>query len=143
MPLDWSLQAKLSGQATGDRLVSAEQFTIGGADSVRGYLESQALGDYGISGSLELRTPPLAKFIQNNAIKNYIKDLFAFTFIDAGQVNTTDSEETTDLYSVGMGLRLKLAQGFFTNLDYAHALREAGDIDKGDDRVHFRVGYEW
>ncbi len=143
LPLDWSLQAKLSGQATGDRLVSAEQFTIGGADSVRGYLESQALGDYGISGSLELRTPPLAKFIQNNAIKNYIKDLFAFTFIDAGQVNTTDSEETTDLYSVGMGLRLKLAQGFFTNLDYAHALREAGDIDKGDDRVHFRVGYEW
>jgi hemolysin activation/secretion protein len=147
LPQDWSLQAKLSGQVASDPLVSAEQFTIGGADSVRGYLESQALGDYGVSGSLELRTPPLVKFIQNNAFKDYIKELFAFTFIDAGTVTTLkplpNQDESSDLYSVGLGLRLKLPQGFFTNLDYAHALREAGDVEKGDDRVHFRVGYEW
>jgi hemolysin activation/secretion protein len=147
LPQDWSLQAKLSGQIASDPLVSAEQFTIGGSDSVRGYLESQALGDYGVSGSLELRTPPLVKFIQNNAFKDYIKELFAFTFIDAGTVSTLkplpNQDESSDLFSVGLGVKLKLAQGFFTNLDYAHALREAGEVDKGDDRVHFRVGYEW
>lgn len=147
LPQDWSLQVKLNGQIASDPLVSAEQFTIGGADSVRGYLESQALGDYGVSGSLELRTPPLVKFIQNHAFKDYIKDLFAFTFIDAGQVTTLkplpNQDESSDLFSVGLGIKLKLAQGFFTNLDYAHALREAGEVEKGDDRVHFRVGYEW
>ena len=147
LPFDWALQAKLGGQATNDPLVSAEQFTIGGAESVRGYLESQALGDYGVFASLELRTPPLLKYIPNKTISDEIKDLYAFSFIDAGQVNTLkplpDQDESADLLSVGVGLRLKLTKGYFTNLDYSHVLREAGDIDKGDERLLFRVGYEW
>lgn len=147
LPFDWSLQAKLGGQATNDPLVSAEQFTIGGAESVRGYLESQALGDYGVFASLELRTPPLLKYIPNKTISDEIKDLYAFSFIDAGQVNTLkplpDQEESADLLSVGVGLRLKLTKGYFTNLDYSHVLSEAGDIEKGDERLLFRVGYEW
>jgi hemolysin activation/secretion protein len=128
-------------------LVSAEQFTIGGAESVRGYLESQALGDYGIFGSLELRTPPLLKYITNKKITNEIKAAYAFSFIDAGQVNTLkplpDQDDRTDLLSVGVGLRLKLTKGYFTNLDYSHVLREAGEIEKDDERLLFRVGYEW
>ena len=147
LPLDWALQAKLAGQATNDPLVSAEQFTIGGAESVRGYLESQALGDYGIFGSLELRSPPLNKYIQNNAFKDVIKDFFAFTFMDAGQVNTLkplpDQDDRADLLSVGVGLKLRLNKGYFTNLDYAYALRDAGEVEKGDDRLLFRMGYEW
>lgn len=147
LPRDWSVHAKLSGQLAHDPLVSAEQFTIGGVDSVRGYLESQALGDKGISGSLELRTPPLMKFIKDFVYKGYIKELYVFTFIDAGHVTTikpaNNPEPSTELLSTGLGLKLKLSQGFFTNLDYAHALRKASEIDKGDNRVHFRLGYEW
>ena len=147
LPRDWSLQARLSGQVAHDPLVSVEQFTIGGVDSVRGYLEAQALGDKGISGSLELRTPPLMKFIKDFVYKSYIKEFYAFTFIDAGHVTTlkpaNNPEPSTELYSTGLGLKLKLSQGYFINLDYAHALREAGLVDKGDNRVHFRAGYEW
>jgi len=147
LPFDWALQVKLGGQATNDPLVSAEQFTVGGAESVRGYLESQALGDYGIFGSVELRTPPLLKYISNKTFTDEIRDLYAFSFVDAGQVNTLealpDQLESTDLLSVGVGLRLKLTRGYFTNLDYAHVLREAGDVEKGDERLLFRVGYEW
>jgi hypothetical protein len=44
---------------------------------------------------------------------------------------------------VGLGIKFKAAKGIFTNLDYAHALKDAGEIEKGDDRLHFRVGYEW
>ena len=147
LPLNWALQAKLSGQLAGDPLISAEQFTIGGADSVRGYVESQALGDNGLFTSLELRTPPLIKHINNNAFKDYIKELYAFTFVDAGHVSTLKAtpgqDKKSDLMSAGLGVKLKFSKGIFTNLDYAHALRDAGDIEKDDDRLHFRLGYEW
>ena len=147
LPLSWALQAKLSGQLAGDPLISAEQFTIGGADSVRGYVESQALGDNGLFASLELRTPPLAKFINNSSFKDYIKELYAFSFVDAGHVATLKAtpgqDKKSNLASLGLGVKLKLNKGIFTNVDYAYALRNAGDVEKGDDRLHFRLGYEW
>ncbi len=142
LPYDWSLQARLSGQVANDPLISAEQFTIGGVDSVRGYLESAALGDNGVSANLELRTPQFKKYF-----KDYIKDLYAFTFVDAGHVSIYDplpnQDKTSDLLSVGLGVKLKATKGIFTNLDYAHALRDSGEVKSGDDRLHFKVGYEW
>ena len=142
LPYDWSLQARLSGQVANDPLISAEQFTIGGVDSVRGYLESAALGDNGIFVNLELRTPQLTKYF-----KDTIKDLYAFTFVDAGRVSIYDplpnQDKASELLSVGLGIKLKATKGIFTNLDYAHALRDSGEVKSGDDRLHFKVGYEW
>lgn len=139
---DWSLQAKLSAQVANDPLISAEQFTIGGVDSVRGYLESAALGDNGVSVNLELRTPQFKKYFND-----YIKDLYAFTFVDAGSVSIYDplpnQDKSSDLLSVGLGVKLKATKGVFTNLDYARALRDSGEVKSGDDRLHFKVGYEW
>lgn len=147
LPLGWALQARLSGQLADEPLITNEQFTIGGVESVRGYLESQALGENGLFVSAELRTPPLMKYVNNNMFKDSLKELYAFSFIDAGRVTspeTTRSDaQTTRLMSVGLGVKLKLNKGIFTNLDYAHALRDAGDVEKGDDRLHFRLGYEW
>ncbi len=146
LPNDWAMQLRLSAQLASGPLIAVEQFNLGGVDSVRGYLESQALGDNGIFTSVELRTPPFKKYF-----KDYIKDFYAFTFIDAGYVKIYDplpsSIASNQLASVGLGLRFKAAKGLFTNLDYAHALKDAGvgvsKVEKGDDRLHFRVGYEW
>ena len=147
LPKDWILQAKLVGQLASDPLVSAEQFTIGGVDSVRGYLESQELGDNGLSISLELRTPPMNKYLKSNAFSDYIKEFYAYGFVDAGYVSTIDAtpgqDSNANLLSTGLGLKVKSTKGLFTNLDYAHALRQAGNVESGDDRLHFRVGYEW
>lgn len=146
LPLEWSLQAKLSGQIASEKLISAEQFTIGGVDSVRGYLESSELGDNGATVSLELRTPQLKKYISQHLFSDYIKDFYAFSFIDAGVTRVYDisgGDSTRDLLSAGLGFKLKGTGGLFTNLDYAHAYKDAIDVDKGDDRLHFRVGYEW
>jgi hemolysin activation/secretion protein len=143
LPLDWSLQARLNGQVANEPLISAEQFTIGGVDSVRGYLESSALGDNGVSGTLELRTPQLMKYIKTDLFKEF----YAYSFVDAGYVGIYEplpkQDKNSDLLSAGLGVKLKAAKGLFTNLDYAHALRDSGEVEKGDDRLHFRVGYEW
>lgn len=146
LPLGWSLQGRLSGQISSEKLIATEQFTIGGVDSVRGYLESTELGDNGAFASLELRTPQLKQYISQHLFSDYIKDFYAFGFVDAGVTrvyDATNGDSTRDLLSAGLGFKLKSTGGLFTNLDYAHAYNDAVQVDKGDDRLHFRVGYEW
>lgn len=48
---------RLAGQAASNPLVVGEQFSLGGADSVRGYTQSEFLGDAGYAASAELRVP--------------------------------------------------------------------------------------
>ncbi len=47
----------VSAQLADQPLISNEGFSIGGLDSVRGYAESQALGDSGVRASMQLETP--------------------------------------------------------------------------------------
>jgi hemolysin activation/secretion protein len=51
------LLMKGNAQFTPDDLLPSEQFDIGGVYSVRGYPQSDYLGDYGVGGSIELRVP--------------------------------------------------------------------------------------
>ena len=147
LPYDWSFQARLSSQLASGPLISAEQFTIGGVDSVRGYSESAALGDNGLSSSLELRTPPFKKYYKDNKYSDFIKELYAYSFLDAGRVSIYDplpsQVKSSELFSTGLGIKFKSTKGIFSNLDYAHVLRDAGEVKSGDDRLHFKVGYEW
>lgn len=48
---------RFNGQWANRPLLSVEQFAVGGADSVRGYLENQLVRDQGIVASTELRLP--------------------------------------------------------------------------------------
>lgn len=52
----------VTGQWSGDPLISNEGFSVGGQSTVRGYDESELLGDYGAAAQVELRTPDLLKF---------------------------------------------------------------------------------
>lgn len=54
------LRAQAELQLAPAPLISNEQFVVGGASSVRGYLEAEAVGDQGLRASLQLATPELA-----------------------------------------------------------------------------------
>lgn len=142
----WAVQGKAAFQLASQPLISTEQFTIGGVESIRGYLESSRLGDNGISGSLELRTPPLAAYLKQYRFSDYIKEMYAYTFADAGYVrikNPLGLDADYELYSAGLGLKVKTTNGWFSYLDYAQAFNDAPEVEHGDYRLHFRVGYEW
>jgi hemolysin activation/secretion protein len=142
----WQLSANLAGQVTDQPLISNEQFAIGGADTVRGYRESNALGDTGGNGIFELRSPSLARYFPE-----HIQELRALAFYDIGHVRVFEplpaQTAKFNLAAVGLGLRLKGRHGIFGDLDYARALRSAGtgaeDVQDGDARWHIRVGYDW
>lgn len=145
-PSGWAVQGKLAWQLASQPLISTEQLTAGGLDSVRGYLESSRLGDSGFSGSVELRTPSINKYVKEYRFAEFIKELYAFTFIDGGYVkirNAAGLEPSYELYSAGFGARLKTHSGAFAYVDYAKAFNDAPEVDSGDYRLHFRVGYEW
>ncbi|QVL46638.1 MAG: ShlB/FhaC/HecB family hemolysin secretion/activation protein [Methylophilaceae bacterium] len=146
LPYDWTLQTRFLGQLSNTELIAPEQFAVGGVDSVRGYLESSSLGDNGMQLAFELRTPPLKKYLKEYRFADYVKDFYLFGFYDAGVVkiyNSPNDQSSEHVTSTGLGFKLKATSGLFAYLDYAYAFKDSIQVDAGDERLHFRLGYEW
>ena len=132
---------RFNGQLTDQPLISNEQFSIGGADTVRGYLESEVLGDKGYVANIEFHSPSFGKHLNEK-----ISDLHALAFIDFGKVITINPQalqrEKSDIASAGFGVRLNV-YNFNATLDYAKALKDGASLrtEEGDDRLH--VGLEY
>jgi hemolysin activation/secretion protein len=137
------LFVRLAGQYAVEPLISNEQFSIGGADSVRGYLESETLGDTGVAGTLEWRTPDFAQYWK--WLQRFDGNLYLFGFADAGLVSIIDplpgQESSVDLSSVGLGVRFTLFGGLQAAIDGAYTLRATDRTDAYDTRLHFLLRY--
>lgn len=134
------LYGRLAGQYTAQTLISNEQFSIGGAESVRGYLEAAVLGDYGASGTLELRSPSLLTRLGNPDL-----DLVGLVFADAGVIGILEPLDNqmshADLSSWGVGMRFRTSWGVLASLDWARPLVDARNTEAGDSRLHFQLRY--
>lgn len=92
------LVLRVSGQWTSDPLLALEQFSVGGAATVRGYLENQLVRDRGIVSSAEVRVPVLF----NKAGAGIVR--LAPFFDYGGAWNVNGSPSPTSIYSIGSGL---------------------------------------
>ena len=135
LPGQWLLNGAVSGQLTGEPLISGEQFGIGGVNSVRGYEERSATGDKGLRGSVEVWTPS-ASFLQN---------LRMIGFVDAGYVKSQKAlvgQVGSDTFlSTGVGLRWQWRNQLNLQLDYGHSLRQARTANAGGTKIHLRLFY--
>ncbi|HEY4374350.1 MAG TPA: ShlB/FhaC/HecB family hemolysin secretion/activation protein [Burkholderiales bacterium] len=118
---DWQVRVNGAGQFTRDRLVTGEQFGIGGAYSVRGFSERQFANDYGYFGNLEIYTPELSTLFKLGT-ENKLRFL---AFYDYGRVMrnqplTNDTASTT-ARGAGLGLRLTHNNNVSIRLDAAFA----------------------
>ncbi len=120
LPAGFQLYGKVQGQVADQPLVSSEQFSLGGFDTVRGYLESEVLGDSGAAGTFEIRSPDIGSKIQSN-IKGVDGKPVQFTtfnnwrffaFLDGGVASIIDPlpEQQTvfDVWSYGFGTTFQL-----------------------------------
>jgi hemolysin activation/secretion protein len=119
LPGGAQLFGKVQGQISDQALVSSEQLSLGGQDTIRGYLESEVLGDYGVAGTLELRTPNIAPYLEQKLdnppgppVKfNAFDEWRFFAFADAGLARIHDPlpDEAVqfNLASYGIGTKLK------------------------------------
>jgi hemolysin activation/secretion protein len=140
LPGSWSLAAKVDGQVASGPLITSEQFGTGGVESVRGYTESERLGDDGLRGSLELRTPQLL-----SGHTRFTSSYF-YIFFDGARVRILDPLPTErtgyDLASEGLGFRFKYG-GLSTDLDVARADTQGYVTRIGSYSAQFRVNYTW
>ncbi len=135
---------RLGSQFANQPLVGAEQFAIGGVDSVRGYYEAELLGDSGVHLGLELSSPnwgggPAGSWLAS------VADLQAIAFAEMGQVYIhypTADDGPTRLAGAGLGLRLK-AQRLSAQMDLAWPLRTTGATPKGQPRLHAKLSCEF
>jgi len=139
----WQAQVRVAGQATRDALVSGEQFSLGGAYSVRGFEEREILGDSGVSGSAEIYAPDLAK-----SVGEAFNSVRVLAFVDAGQVRNRlgtpcrGVSTNCELLSFGAGLRVNAGR-FQFRLDLAQALRDGLRTRRHDIGAHFSASYSF
>src|SRR5580704_9879480 len=57
LPAGFLLRLRAAGQAAAEPLITNENFSIAGVDGVRGYLESEVLGDKGIKETAQITSP--------------------------------------------------------------------------------------
>jgi hemolysin activation/secretion protein len=138
LPYDLQLWGSLQGQMSNEPLVSSEQFGLGGVDSVRGYLEAETLGDYGVTLQSEFRGPDIRKWVRG-PVHSWRFHLFA----DTGVINLRDAtvgqRTTNGLSSVGVGTRVNLWGYLNGAVQDAQTLNNGPDTKAGTNRVLFRV----
>jgi len=140
LPFGFKASERAGGQWADSPLVNNEQFSVGGAESVRGYLEAETLGDSGLTGSLELHGPALGPHVAP-----ILSPLYAFLFVDGGVaaiVNPLPSQrENVTLWSDGIGIRLENSHGWTGTLDYATPRRDGVRTLKDRSRIDFLLRY--
>ena len=108
------LLLRADAQFTDRPLLTLEQFSAGGQDSVRGYRQDLLLADSGAFASAELRIPILR-------LPKLTSLLQLTPFIDVGTVGNRSGNANPDpktITSVGLGLRLQVGDRLTARFDW-------------------------
>jgi hemolysin activation/secretion protein len=150
-PLPWGFMLALHADAqwASEPLVPAESYFAGGADSVRGYVQSESIGDHAVRGRVELTSPnlidvPLDWIWQRRKSSNVKIQWKLATFYDAANLwvarAPAGQQNQFRLEGVGGGIRAQLVPyNLALRVDQGWALRDATTTRSGDSFVHFIV----
>lgn len=140
LPWDFQLLASIQGQATENPLVDTEQYSLGGLNTVRGYLESVVVGDNAIAGSLQFQSPSLLAWLPEG------NEWRVFAFLDAGRswLNDPLPEQTSEftLWSYGFGTSIRLVK--YLNGEFIIGIPQITQTpsNAGDPLFTFRISAE-
>ncbi len=139
---EWLYTAALKIAITDDRLITGEQFAVGGSTSVRGMDERELRGDEGYQINLQAWAPPIYKNIR------------PVGFIDIGHVSNNDRLDgefgSEDVMSIGVLLNWNPTNRISTSASYGYlidgidgAAAVDGSSEDGDGRLHFNLTYRF
>lgn len=135
LPAGFQLTLRADGQFAVEPLITNEDFSITGANAVRGYLEAESLSDSGIVGSVQMQSPIWR-------VKTFPLGA-AFVFYDSGYSHVIDPlpGEPADitLHSWGAGLNLLPGKMISGSLTWADPLVTGPNTRRGDSRLLFLV----
>lgn len=133
---DTLLVVKLFHQHTDDRVVSMEQFSLGGVNTIRGYRENQLIRDNAFIISPELRFP-VYKDRYGKAL------VYLIPFVDYGiGWNSNGPREREEIYSAGLGVTYNPTDHISMSLYWGHGFEDFGvrnNNDLQDEGIHFQL----
>lgn len=149
-PLSWwestYLMFKAAAQISPDRLVAAEQFDLGGAYSVRGYPQSDYLGENGVAGTAEIRIPFffIPKDVKTPISKVPLWNRLNFVgFLDGGYAKlkapVVGEDPSQTYWGLGGGVRFDLPHNLTGRFEWAAPLGEDALTDSTNSRFYVTV----
>lgn len=143
LPGGFQAYGRIQGQASPSPLINTEQIAGGGPNTVRGYLIATQLGDSGIFGSLEMRSP---SFIGTGKDKD--NEWRVYGFVDVGKLYVNfplpGEQRTHNLASVGFGTRFRYLSHLSGALDVSLPVITQPNVSAYDDIfVTFRLGVDF
>lgn len=139
LPGRLQLWNKLAGRMANQALISNEQLSAGGMASVRGYKESEVLGDSGFTSMLEFRSPDLMSLLEGT---DQVK-VIPYMFYDYATLRNKDplpgESQPGQLHGVGIGVRGAFTRYLGYQVDWGVALANSEHTESGDSLVHFKV----
>jgi len=149
LPQDFLLSARIDGQWANEPLIPAEQYFAGGMDTVRGYIQNEAIGDNALLWRTELYTPelpsiPLDYFWQRRRSSELKATLKFVGFYDYARLWTRRAPrgqaDILRLEGAGGGIRMKIEPiNLMLSFDQAVALQNTSATKRGDTFAHFMV----
>lgn len=137
LPAGFALAGNLEAQYSPHALISGEQFGVGGAGSVRGYMDRELAGDYGHAIRAELLGPVFSKDELS---------LRPLLFVDHGRVAKRKGatcgaagQASCRITGAGAGLRLSLSDRATASVEWARAQDDAIQTSSGDTRAHVAI----
>jgi hemolysin activation/secretion protein len=120
----------VQGQLSPDKLTPGEQFFLGGANSVRGYPESDTGADEAILGNFEYWIPVFSK-------------THVIPFLDYGYDSLNDpllnEESSQELLGAGVGIHIQLQENTSLRFEWGFPLGDRPLTEGGHSQFHWRV----
>ena len=150
-----SLHLRLGGQMGTGPVPSGEQYTIGGAETVRGYYEAEGAGDRGVLGSIEWRSVDLSGRIgrwfgeadSDKPAQSVLSQSHALAFVDVARTYVfepaTGQAPHTSLAGIGLGLRTKVRKSVTGEFDLAWPLKATAASVARSPRAHVKLAVDF
>jgi len=137
----WQFRAKFDAQYSKDALIAAEQFGLGGAESIRGFNERYTSNDKGYRSTWEIYTPETGTiFGLDKARARFLM------FYDTGHLTRNHPQPgdlaTVSLDSVGVGFRMSYGTNFTLKSEFAK-VKHDGNLygNRPKSRWHVTASY--
>jgi hemolysin activation/secretion protein len=141
-----SILLRVDGQYSDDPLVSLEQFSLGGPNSVRAYSVSEVLAERGGVASLELilgapgiaRHPAFGSYTWGQLLQLSLFADYAKGWLNPPLLSVKD--RSTELSGVGGALQFSVPGRVFARLEVATPLSNRPVGNGRDPQIYFRLG---
>lgn len=132
-------------QLTSANLLPSEQVTLGGKNTVRGYVESETNADTGYWFSTELIAPSFS--FSNLFNRSWNDQMQYMVFFDYGyarnKFETSGTINAWEIYSTGTGVRYLVNPHISMQMDWGYQLKESANFPDDKERAHISLSVSY